>query len=48
VLVAIDQVPPVAMPLPMTVKPSYRVTVLPASAVPVIVGVVFLVMAGSA
>ena len=34
----------VAMPVPITVVPSNRVTVLPASAVPVKVGVVTLVM----
>ena len=34
----------VAMPVPTTVVPSNRVTVLPASAVPVKVGVVTLVM----
>ena len=37
-------VPPVAMPVPITVVPSNRLTVLPASAVPVKVGVVTLVM----
>ena len=35
---------PVAMPVPTTVVPSNRVTVLPASAVPVKVGMVTLVM----
>ena len=34
----------VAMPVPITVVPSNKVTVLPASAVPVKVGVVTLVM----
>src|SRR3569623_1472257 len=42
----IDQLPPVAVPVPSTVVPSvsYSVTVLPLSAVPVKVGVVSLVM----
>src|SRR3569623_1280108 len=42
----IDQLPPVAVPVPSTVVPSvsYSVTVLPLSAVPVKVGVVALVM----
>ncbi|MNY48235.1 hypothetical protein D3C86_1835550 [compost metagenome] len=46
VLAVIDQFPPVAMPVPRTVVPSvsYRVTVEPASAVPVNTGVVILVM----
>ena len=45
-LVVIDQAPPVAMPVPSTVVPSvsYNLTVEPASAVPVKVGVVSLVM----
>jgi hypothetical protein len=40
------QLPPVATAVPSTVVPSvsYKVTVLPASAVPVKVGVVLLVM----
>ena len=41
--VAIDQLPPEATPLPTGVLPSYRVTVAPASAVPVNVGVTALV-----
>ena len=36
--------PPVATPVPITVVPSNKVTVLPASAVPVKVGVAALVM----
>jgi hypothetical protein len=45
-LVVIDQLPPVAVAVPSTVVPSvsYSVTADPASAVPVIVGVVLLVM----
>ena len=39
-----DHTPAVAMPVPTAVGPSYRVTVLPASAVPVKVGLVTLVM----
>ena len=38
------QLPPVAMAVPSTVAPSYRVTVLPLSAVPVKVGELTLVM----
>ena len=41
---AMVHVPPVATPVPITVVPSNKVTVLPASAVPVKVGVVTLVM----
>jgi hypothetical protein len=42
----IDQVPPVAVAVPSTVVPfvSYKVTVLPLSAVPVMTGVAFAVM----
>src|SRR4051812_4598921 len=40
---AIDQLPPVAVPLPTCVTPSNSLTVVPASAVPVNVGVALLV-----
>ncbi|MNV72213.1 hypothetical protein D3C71_1652820 [compost metagenome] len=42
----IDQFPPVAMPVPMAVVPSvpYKVTVEPASAVPINTGMTALVM----
>ncbi|MNQ95937.1 hypothetical protein D3C85_1115210 [compost metagenome] len=45
-LAVMDQFPPVAMPVPITVVPSvsYRVTVEPGSAVPVNTGVVILVI----
>ena len=39
----IDQLPPVAVAVPTCVTPSYSLTVAPASAVPVIVGVATLV-----
>ena len=44
VLLAMVQLPPVAVVVPKSVAPSYSVTVLPASAVPVKTGVVLLVI----